>query len=102
MFHNIADLSALKIQDDPEAIFREGWLACDVGDLERGLEQIRRAVAKGYFVAPTLARSPQFDPLRNDATFQAVLSDAEAGRQKALATFRAAGGERLLGQPVLT
>jgi hypothetical protein len=102
MFHNIEELSSLKIQDDPEAIFREGWLACDVGDFQRGLEQIRRAVAKGYFVAPTLARSSQFDPIRNDATFQAVLRDAEAGRQKAMATFRAAGGERLLGQPVQT
>ena len=27
----------LKIQDDPEAIFQEGWLLCDVGEHARGL-----------------------------------------------------------------
>ena len=45
-------LGGLKIMDDPEAIFQEGWLLCDVGEHERGLAVLRRAVAKGYFVAP--------------------------------------------------
>ncbi len=51
-------LGDLKIMDDPEAIFQEGWLLCDVGEHERGLGHLRRAVAKGYFVAPTLAGQP--------------------------------------------
>ena len=89
--------SALKIQDDPEAIFQEGWLLCDVGEHETGLAHLRRAVAKGYFVSPTLSRRPQFDALRSDSAFRAMLEDAEAGRQRALAAFRDAGGERLLG-----
>jgi len=87
----------LKIQDDPEAIFQEGWLLCDVGERERGLEQLRHAVAKGYAVAPTLSSRPQFDAMRNESVFQALLAEAEAGRQDALAAFRQAGGERLLG-----
>jgi serine/threonine protein kinase/tetratricopeptide (TPR) repeat protein len=87
----------MKIQDDPEAIFQEGWLLCDVGAHERGLVHLRRALAKNYFVAPTLAGSRQFDALRSDPAFQALLADAEAGRQRALAAFREAGGERLLG-----
>jgi eukaryotic-like serine/threonine-protein kinase len=37
----------LKIQDDPEAIFQQGWLMCDVGDYENGLAYLRRAVTKG-------------------------------------------------------
>jgi hypothetical protein len=93
----ISSVSALKIQDDPEAIFQEGWLLCDAGDRERGLDHLRRAIAKGYFVAPTLSSSPAFDALRNDPAFQAILADAEAGRARALAAFREAGGERLLG-----
>lgn len=97
MIAGIAQLSALKIQDDPEAIFQEGWLLCDVGEYERGLEQLRQAVAKGYFVAPTLTGSRQFDAVRGDPVFLAILEQAEAGRRAALAAFREAGGARLLG-----
>jgi serine/threonine protein kinase/tetratricopeptide (TPR) repeat protein len=88
----------LKINDDPEAIFQDGWLLCDVGEHERGLVELQRAVAKGYFVAPTLAASRQFDALRGEAAFQKLLADAEAGREEALAAFREGGGERLLGR----
>jgi eukaryotic-like serine/threonine-protein kinase len=98
MFRAIAPLGPLKIQDDPEAIFEEGWLLCDIGELDAGLDHLRRAVAKGYFAAPTLSGSPQFDPLRTSPVFQAVLADAEAGRARAIAAFRDAGGERLLGR----
>jgi TolB-like protein len=94
----ISALSQLKIQEDPEAIFQEGWLLCDAGDLEGGLDHLRRAVAKGYFVAPTLSKSPHFDALRANPAFQALLDAAEAGRQRALTAFREAGGRRLLGR----
>jgi hypothetical protein len=84
--------------DDPEAIFQEGWLLCDVGEHQRGLAQLQRAVGNGYFVSPTLTRSPQFDALRSDPAFARLLSEAEAGRQRARTAFREAGGERLLGR----
>jgi len=93
----MSTLSALKIQDDPEAIFQEGWLLCDVGEHEKGLEFLQRAVTKGYTVAATLSSRRQFDPLRGTPAFQALLSEAEAGRERALTAFRDAGGERLLG-----
>jgi eukaryotic-like serine/threonine-protein kinase len=89
--------SALKIMEDPEAIFQEGWLLCDVGEHERGLGLLHRAVAKGYYAAATLTGRPQFDALRSDPGFQDVLAEAEAGRQRAREAFREAGGERLLG-----
>jgi hypothetical protein len=92
-----AGLGVLKIQDDPEAIFQEGWMSCDVGQHARGLADLEKAVAKGYFVAPTLIRWRQFDALRGEPRFQALLASAEAGRARALAAFRDAGGERLLG-----
>ena len=82
----------------PEAIFQEGWLLCDVGAHEGGLDHLTRAVAKGYFVAPTLSGRRQFDGLRSKPAFQALLADEESGCQRALAAFRAAGGERLLGR----
>jgi tetratricopeptide (TPR) repeat protein len=95
---SVAAFGALKIMDDPEAIFQEGWLFCDAGAHERGIDCLRRAVAKGYSVAPTLARAPAFDALRSDPAFQGILAEARAGREEALATFHAAGGERLLGR----
>jgi TolB-like protein len=93
-----AQFTKLKVNDDPEAIFQDGWLLCDVGEHERGLPELQRAVAKGYFVAPTLAASRQFDALRGDGAFKKLLAEAEAGREQALAAFREAGGERLLGR----
>jgi serine/threonine protein kinase/tetratricopeptide (TPR) repeat protein len=97
MTSRLSTLPPLKIQDDPEAIFQEGWLLCDVGDHDAGMPQLRRAIDKGYFVAQTLANSPQFAALRGQPAFAALLADAENGRRRALAAFRDAGGERLLG-----
>ena len=87
--------SGLKIQDDPEAMFLEGWLLCDAGEPVKGLPYLERAVAKGYCAAPTLASRRQFDPLRDEPAFQTLLAKAEAGCQQALAAFRDAGGDRL-------
>jgi serine/threonine protein kinase/tetratricopeptide (TPR) repeat protein len=97
MFVDMTALGALKIQDDPEAIFQEGWLFCDVDEYEHGLIQLQSGVAKGYLVSPTLMKAPAFDGLRGEPAFQALVEKAEAGRQQALTAFREAGGERLLG-----
>jgi serine/threonine protein kinase len=98
MLASVSGLGGLKIMDDPEAIFQEGWFLCDLGEHEQGLGRLARAVAKGYVVAPTLSGSRHFDALRSHRAFQELLAEAEAGRQQALAAFREAGGERLLGR----
>jgi serine/threonine protein kinase/tetratricopeptide (TPR) repeat protein len=97
MLATYRELSGVKVMDDPEAIFQEGWLFCDVGEYEQGIEFLRRGVARGYFVSPTLTKWPQFDALRGDTDFEALLREAEAGRERAGRAFRDAGGERLLG-----
>jgi hypothetical protein len=86
----------LRIMEDPEAIFQEGWLRCDVGDHDGGLERLAQAVAKGYTVAPVLAASPVFDRVRGRPEFQALLATAAHGRGLALQAFRDGGGELLL------
>jgi len=91
-------IDTLRINDDPEALFQEGWLLCDAGDGEQGLALLRQAVDRGYSVAPTLSGSRSFDPLRDDPRFRAVLAKAEADREEAFRAFRQAGGERLLGR----
>jgi hypothetical protein len=98
MTRHLSNLGGLKIQDDPEAMFLQGWLYCDAGDFATGLNHLRRAVARGYFAARTLSASRQFDPVRNNPDFLAIVAQAEAGRQRALLAFREANGERLLGR----
>ncbi|MET0552623.1 MAG: protein kinase [Vicinamibacteria bacterium] len=98
MLSGYETLEGLKIIEDPEAIFQEGWLLCDAGAHEVGLSRLERAVDKGYFVADTLASATAFGALRGDARFTAICARAEAGRRRARASFAAAGGERLLGR----
>jgi TolB-like protein/tetratricopeptide (TPR) repeat protein len=98
MLETVRVFMPLKIFDDPEAIFQEGWFFCDVGEHRRGLEFLQRAVARGYFPAVTLTQWPQFDALRDDPAFTSLLADAEAGRERARAACREAGGERLLAR----
>ena len=93
-----ASLGALKIWNDPEAIFQIGILLCDVGEFETGLDYVQRAIAKGYYVAPTLERRTQFDAVRDRPAFKDMLAAAQEGRARSLAAFRNAGGDRLLGR----
>ena len=93
-----ASLGHLKIREDPEAMFQQGWLLCDAGQYEQGFDYLRRAVSKGYFVATTLSERPQFDALRDRPEFRALLADAEEGRRQALREFDEAGGSRLIGR----
>lgn len=92
------EIGKLQIMSDPEALFQIGTLLCDVGEFEHGLPYIQQAVAKGYFVAPTLELRTQFDAVRDQPSFQAMLATAQEGRTRSLAAFRDAGGERLLGR----
>jgi len=98
MWADAGPVRGLKIFEDPEAIFQGGWLLCDAGAHDLGFPEVRRAVERGYSVAPTLARSPAFDALRGDLAFRETLARAEADREQALATFREKGGEKLLGR----
>jgi len=98
MLNALTAMTPLKIFDDPEAIFQEGWMFCDIGEHARGLDYLQRAIGRGYFAAPTLAAWPQFDALRGDTAFQALVATAEAGRQRALTAFRETADELLLEQ----
>jgi serine/threonine protein kinase/tetratricopeptide (TPR) repeat protein len=90
-------LGDLKIMDDPEAVFEHGWLLCDIGQHEVGLERLRLAIEKGFSVAPTLSTSGAFDGVRDDPRFGALVARATEDRERALAAFRENGGERLVG-----
>ena len=93
-----SSLKALKIMNDPEALFQIGTLFCDVGEFDAGLNYLQRAIERGYYVAHTLERRTQFDAVRDQPVFRSILAAAHDGRARSLAAFRAAGGERLLGR----
>jgi eukaryotic-like serine/threonine-protein kinase len=97
MLDHVVALGTLKIEDDPEAVFQLGWLLCDVGEYDAGLVHLQRAVTKGYSVAATLSESRQFDAVRSTPVFAALVQEAEAGRARARAAFRDAGGDGLMG-----
>ena len=97
MLERIAGIGALAIHADPEAVFEQGWMFAQAGDLETGLACVKRGVERGCSPALTMAASPHFDPLRQDPVFQEVLNIAETRRAQAKAAFREAGGDRLLG-----
>jgi eukaryotic-like serine/threonine-protein kinase len=92
----VANMTHLKIFDDPEAIFQEGWMFCDAGDYTRGLELLHRGVVAGCNAVHTLVNATQFDPLRDRPDFQAILAKARAGRDRALTAFNEARGNLLL------
>ena len=91
-------LRGLKVQEDPEAMFQEGWLLCDLGEYREGLRLVQHGVKKGYFVSETLAKRAEFDALRGDEAFRTITAEAEEHRRHALNAFRQSGGERLLGR----
>jgi tetratricopeptide (TPR) repeat protein len=93
----VQSLYGMTIAEDPEGLFQVGWMLSDLGERSESVRFLRRAVDRGFYAAPTLAASPAFDGLREDPGFLSVLADAEAGRGKALAAYRQAGGEELLG-----
>ena len=92
-------LRPLLVMSDPEATFQEAWLYTDAGDVEHGLGLIRHAIEREYLPVPTLKKARAFQPLRETSAFRALLAEAEARRDRALAAFREAGGDRLLGLP---
>jgi hypothetical protein len=91
------DIDSHPLLTDPEALLEGGLLLCDVGEHARGLRYLERTVGRGYCAIAALAHLPQFDALRDVPAFQSLITDAQAGRARALAAFVTAGGEQLLG-----
>ena len=83
--------------NDPEGYTSGAILLCKVGSHELALRALTKAVNGGYFVVEPLVNDPWLEPLRGDSRFTELVRRAQAGRDEALAVFRAEGGEALLG-----
>jgi non-specific serine/threonine protein kinase len=92
--------TSLEPQSDPEALFIFAAWMSHLGERERALLTLTRAVRGGFFAATTLAREPVFEPLRGDPAYAELIRHAEQGRDAAWVAFRDAGGEALLSVAV--
>ena len=92
-------LSSLKVMEDPEAIFQEGWLLCDVGEFERGLEHCTAPSTR----ATTWRRCSRADrsstPSVTEPAFQA---DARDGARRPRATRSPHSASRRRASPRTT
>jgi tetratricopeptide (TPR) repeat protein len=82
---------------DPEASFMYSLILFRTKQVERGLESLESAVGGGFNAATAMADEPSYDVVRGEPRFEALREQAEARRAEALAAYRSAGGERLLG-----
>jgi serine/threonine protein kinase/tetratricopeptide (TPR) repeat protein len=82
---------------DPEVQFFAARVYARLPEPDTALNLLSAAVNGGYSCATTLEIDPWLDSLRGSAAFDAIVETARRQRREALATFEAAGGERLLG-----
>lgn len=82
---------------DPENLYYMSLMAARLGDSERCLSALERAVGGGWFCAQTIADEVWLKRMRDEPRFAAVVAEAEAGSLRAATAFRDAGGYRLLG-----
>jgi tetratricopeptide (TPR) repeat protein len=81
---------------DPEEIFFVGTQAARLG-MPEAVEMLGRAVDAGYAARDALTGHPWMDAVRDQPGFADVVRRASEARGRALAAFREAGGEALLG-----
>ena len=87
---------------DPEAMYYWSLMAAYLGDVDRTVEMLKRAVGRGWWCYQALATEPWLDVVRSDPRFTSIFREAEARHREAAAAFISADGDRLLGmkQPV--
>ncbi len=82
---------------DPEFLYQWALMASHVGDTTRALDTLERVVDRGWCCAANMAHDPWLDDVRDEPRFATLLSKAEERHRAAVAAFRDAGGDRLLG-----
>ncbi|HUF70329.1 MAG TPA: hypothetical protein VMM79_16900 [Longimicrobiales bacterium] len=84
-------------QRDGEGIYYVSRQLAYMNVADDALEGLGRSLEAGYFCFPAAARDPWLDGLRELPRFQEWLERVRARHERAAASFRVAGGTRLLG-----
>jgi tetratricopeptide (TPR) repeat protein len=82
---------------DPEGIYYFARQLSFLGEADRALETLSRAINGGFFCYQAMVRDPWLDPIRGRSEFTALLRKAHDLHRQASAAFLAAGGDSLLG-----
>ena len=82
---------------DPENLYYSSLMAAYVGDTERTLSALERAVEGGWLCHATIEGEPWLSRVRDAPRFKALVSEAKTRHEQAAAAFREAGGDKLLG-----
>jgi len=82
---------------DPEGVYYAARNLAKLGQVELALGAMAKAVDNGYFCYPAFIRDPYLDPLRGHPAFDAAMDRAKERHAEAVAAFKSAGGERIVG-----
>ena len=82
---------------DPENLYYSSLMAAYVGDTERTLATLERAVQGGWLCYATIASEAWLARVRDTSRFRALVAGAKARHEQAATAFRVAGGNQLLG-----
>jgi hypothetical protein len=82
---------------DPEGLYYLTRMLARLGEVERAVALFERVVNEGFYCYPGFASDPWLDGLRAQAEFKRLLAHAQSRHKEAVAAFREAGGEDVLG-----
>ena len=82
---------------DPEGIYYLARQLSFLGEQDRALETLSRAINHGFFCYPAMVHDPWLDSIRTRSEFTALLRQANQLQREASAAFVAGGGDTLLG-----
>jgi hypothetical protein len=82
---------------DPEGLYYWAHASTELGDHDRALNLLEKAVSTGLHSVSALESTPTFEPLRSTPRFRQLVENARARQAEAERTFADADGPRLLG-----
>jgi hypothetical protein len=96
----IARLTSRRTFSDPEGLFYWAQECAGLGDSQRALDLLSRAVDTGFYCVRGFDVTPLFSTLRPLPAFDAILERARLRHAAAARAFADADGPRRLGLPL--
>jgi hypothetical protein len=87
---------------DPEGAYYAARTLARLGERDAAVRGMTRVVDLGYHAYPAFAADRWLDALRGDAAFEAAMRRAKESHEAAVADFKDAGGEQIVGVTVLS